>query len=130
VVYVAVSCRSQLPRGRPIAFAGAGLPAAVADLLNDDVRTDDALDIAARGTGGWKAPRATAVSRYPSLIQLVGYWNCKLPYTGRAEVLITESAAVAGVQAARRRLGSFVHEPAPARLVRGGRTFPGQDGGR
>jgi hypothetical protein len=85
------------------------LPAAVADLLNDDVLTDDALDIAARGTGG-----------YPSLIQLVGYWNCKLPYTGRAEVLITESAAVAGVQAARRRLGSLVHEPAPARLVRGG----------
>ena len=64
MVYVAVSCRSQLPRGRPIAFAGAGLPAAVADLLNDDVLTDDALDIAARGTGG-----------YPSLIQLVGYFG-------------------------------------------------------
>ena len=120
---------------RPIAFAGAGLPAAIADLLNDDVLTflrradryhlgsvdladvadalrtplvetghsitDEALDIATRGTGG-----------YPFLIQLVGYWMSKMTSTGDAEVRITESAAVAGVQAARRRLGSLVHEPA------------------
>src|SRR6478735_10200641 len=85
---------------RPIAFAGAGLPAAIADLLNDDVLTflrradryhlgsvdladvaealrtpllqtghtitDEALDIATRGTGG-----------HPFLIQLVGNWTCK-----------------------------------------------------
>jgi len=131
---------------RPIAFAGAGLPAAIADLLNDDVLTflrradryhlgsvdladvadalrtplleaghtitDEALDITTRGTGG-----------YPFLIQLVGYWTCKLPYTGDAEVRITESAAVAGVQAARRRLGSLVHEPALHDLSEVDRTF-------
>ena len=131
---------------RPVAFAGAGLPAAIADLLNDDVLTflrradryhlgsvdladvadalrtplletghsitDEALDIAARGTGG-----------YPFLIQLVGYWTCKMPSTGDAEVRITESAAIAGVQAARRRLGSLVHEPALRDLSEVDRTF-------
>ena len=86
---------------RPLAFAGAGLPTAIADLLNDDVLTflrradryslgavdpadvadalrtplidagypitDPALQVATTGTGG-----------YPFLIQLVGFWICKL----------------------------------------------------
>lgn len=134
---------------RPIAFAGAGLPAAIADLLNDDVLTflrradryslgavdpadvadalrtplgtagytitDDALQVATTGTGG-----------YPFLIQLVGFWICKLinstsdaGQTG----LIDESTAAAGVQAARRRLGSLIHEPALRDLSRVDRTF-------
>lgn len=131
---------------RPIAFAGAGLPAAIADLLNDDVLTflrradryhlgsvdladvadalrtpllqtghsitEEALDIAARGTGG-----------YPFLIQLVGYWTCKMPSAGPTEGPIIESAAAAGVQAARRRLGSLVHEPALRDLSEVDRTF-------
>ena len=132
---------------RPVAFAGAGLPAAVADLLNDDVLTflrradryhlgsvssvdvadalrtplyaaghtitDTALDIATRGTGG-----------YPFLIQLVGYWVCKLADTGDGPTgQIDAAAAATGVQAARRRLGSLVHETALRDLSEVDRTF-------
>ena len=131
---------------RPVAFAGAGLPAAVADLLNDDVLTflrradrhhlgpvdpadvadalrtpleaagytvtDRAVDIAAAGTAG-----------YPFLVQLVGYWVCKIVDTGNEAMLIDEAAAAAGVQAARRRLGSLVHEPALRDLSEVDRTF-------
>ena len=46
-----------------------------------------------------------------------------MPSTGDAEVRITESAAIAGVQAARRRLGSLVHEPALRDLSEVDRTF-------
>ena len=134
---------------RPIAFAGAGLPIAIADLLNDDVLTflrradryslgavdpadvadalrtplgaagytitEPALKVATVGTGG-----------YPFLIQLVGFWICKLAATtlevdqGR---LINENTAAAGVQAARRRLGSLIHEPALRDLSHVDRTF-------
>lgn len=140
---------------RPVAFAGAGLPAAVADLLNDDVLTflrradrhhlgpvdpadvadalrtpleaagytvtDRAVDIAAAGTAG-----------YPFLVQLVGYWVCKIVDAGNEAMLIDEAAAAAGVQAARRRLGSLVHEPALRDLSEVDRTFlskMAQDGG-
>ena len=136
---------------RPIAFAGAGLPTAIADLLNDDVLTflrradryhlaavdpadvadalqtpliaaeyritDAALQVATAGTGG-----------YPFLIQLVGFWICKLADT-EAEAttgqsaLIDETVAAAGVQAARRRLGSLIHEPALRDLSHVDRTF-------
>jgi predicted MarR family transcription regulator len=54
---------------------------------------------------------------------LVGYWMSKMTSTGDAEVRITESAAVAGVQAARRRLGSLVHEPVLRDLSEVDRTF-------
>lgn len=131
---------------RPIAFAGAGLPAAVTDLLNDDVLTflrradrhhlgavdpadvadairtplhaagynitDAALDVATRGTGG-----------YPFLIQLVGYWTCRTVANGQPTKLIDVTAATAGVQAARRRLGSLIHEPALQDLSDVDRTF-------
>ena len=135
---------------RPIAFAGAGLPTAIADLLNDDVLTflrradryhlgavdpadvadairtplsnagyritDPALQVATNGTGG-----------YPFLIQLVGFWICKLadgaePAADEAG-LIDEAIAGAGVQAARRRLGSLIHEPALRDLSHVDRTF-------
>jgi hypothetical protein len=134
---------------RPIAFAGAGLPTAVADLLNDDVLTflrradryhlgavdpadvadalrtplhatghtitDPALDVATAGTGG-----------YPFLIQLVGFWMCKLADNTAASAhgsVIDDAAAAAGVQAARRRLGSLIHEPALRDLSHVDRTF-------
>lgn len=134
----------------PIAFAGAGLPVAIADLLNDDVLTflrradryhlgdvdsadvadalraplgasghtitDAALDIATAGTGG-----------YPFLIQLVGFWICKLTDQSGAvpgkDMLIDEAVATAGVQAARRRLGSLIHAPALQDLSHVDRTF-------
>ncbi len=136
---------------RSIAFAGAGLPTAVADLLNDDVLTflrradryhlgdadpadveealrsplatagyritDRALGVATAGTGG-----------YPFLIQLVGFWIGKLADadakgTATEVVLIDETIAAAGVQAARRRLGSLIHEPALRDLSHVDRTF-------
>ena len=135
---------------RPIAFAGAGLPTAIADLLNDDVLTflrradryhlgavdpadvadairtplstagyritDRALQMATNGTGG-----------YPFLIQLVGFWICKLADTAEPAAeevgLIDEAIAGAGVQAARRRLGSLIHEPALRDLSHVDRTF-------
>ena len=136
-----------LAGGTAVAFAGAGLPTAVTDLLNDDVLTflrradrhqlgavdsadvadalrtplentdhaitDDALGVAITGTGG-----------YPFLIQLVGFWMCKLADTADDHtVLIDEAAAAAGVQAARRRLGSLIHEPALRDLSEVDRTF-------
>lgn len=133
---------------RPLAFAGAGLPTAIADLLNDDVLTflrradryslgavdpadvadairtplidagytitEPALQVATTGTGG-----------YPFLIQLVGFWICKLASTTTAGEagLIDETTAAAGVQAARRRLGSLIHEPALRDLSHVDRTF-------
>jgi hypothetical protein len=130
---------------RPIAFAGAGLPTSVADLLNDDALTflrradrhhlgavdpadvsdalrgpmetagltitSPAIDVATEGTGG-----------YPFLIQLVGYWICK---TAQAADItsIGSDTALAGVQAARRRFGSLVHQPALRDLSHIDRTF-------
>jgi len=117
---------------RPVAFAGAGLPAAVHDMLTADVLTflrradrhhlgtvatidvedalrgpvqdagrsidDDALAAAAAGTGG-----------YPFLIQLVGYWVWRSKESAATIDLVQ---ARDGLQAARRRMGTLVHEPA------------------
>ena len=69
--------------------------------------------MATTGTGG-----------YPFLIQLVGFWMCKLADTTHDQhTLIDEAAAAAGVQAARRRLGSLIHEPALRDLSEVDRTF-------
>lgn len=130
---------------RPVAFAGAGLPAAVADLLNDDVLTflrradryhlgsvdpvdvADALRTPLQEAGYEVTDAAVDVAArgtagYPFLIQLVGYWICKnLP--GGAGRLIDEAAAAAGVRAARRRLGALVHAPALRDLSEVDRTF-------
>lgn len=62
--------------------------------------TDPALDVATKGTGG-----------YPNLIQLIGYWIWQLALAS-ADNDIDSDMALAGVHAARRRLGSLVHEPA------------------
>ena len=144
---LAATLQHCLREERPVAFAGAGLPTAVADLLNDDVLTflrradrhqlgavdnadvadalrgplestghgitDDALQVAVTGTNG-----------YPFLIQLVGYWICKLAVTGAdGSVQIDEATAALGVSAARRRLGSLIHEPALRDLSHVDRTF-------
>lgn len=127
---------------REIAVAFAGLPAAVTELLNDEVTTflrraerhvlsdvplaeasralaetitangrridPDALAIAARATGG-----------YPFMIQLVGYqvWR-----KASGDHIDAEAARV-GVEAARARLGSLVHETALAELSGVDRAF-------
>jgi hypothetical protein len=68
--------------------------------------------VATTGTGG-----------HPFLIQLVGFWTCKLADTTDDRTAIDEAAAAAGVQAARRRLGSLIHEPALQDLSEVDRTF-------
>ena len=69
--------------------------------LGHDI-TDDALDIATSGTGG-----------YPYLIQTVGYESWKL---ARSSTTITAEHARKGVEAARRRVGRLVHDPTLAAL--------------
>jgi DNA-binding CsgD family transcriptional regulator len=137
---------------RDVALVMAGLPSAISDLLGDDVLTflrratpfvlddvpldqvrhalrstvetqgrritDGALDEATEATGG-----------YPFMIQLVGYhvWR-------KADGDVIELDAVrAGVPAARKRLGSTVHESAIADLSEVDRTYllaMAQDEGR
>ena len=127
---------------RNIALVVAGLPSAVSDLLNDDVLTflrratkevledvpleqvrdalrttittqgrtitADALQEAAQATGG-----------YPFMIQLVGYhvWR-----QASGNIIDLESVR-RGVPAARKRLGSTVHETALADLSAVDRTY-------
>lgn len=139
---LAATVQHLIREDRNVALALAGLPSAVSDLLNDDVLTflrratpfelhdvpldrvsdalrttiaaegrsitDDALDEATRATGG-----------YPFMIQLVGYhvWR-------KADGDTIDLAAVkAGVPAARKRLGSTVHETALADLSDVDRTY-------
>ena len=128
---------------RPIAFAAAGLPSAVNDLLGDKVLTflrradrqhlgtvdavdvaealrrpiaaagrrieDEAVSEAVSGTGG-----------YPFLIQLVGYWIWRSNETAHT---IDLAQARDGIIAARRRMGSLIHEPALFDLSSVDRTF-------
>jgi len=53
---------------------------------------------------------------------VAGYWVCRVAGSG-PEQRIDETTAAAGVQAARRRLGSLVHEPALRDLSAVDRTF-------
>lgn len=137
---------------RDIVLVAAGLPAAVSDLLNDDVLTflrraervvlddvpldevrealrttitasgrtidDDALALATEATGG-----------YPFMIQLVGYHVWRRAVQGHINYLSTWN----GVDDARKRLGSTVHETALADLSAVDRTYllaMSQDDGR
>lgn len=128
---------------RPVALVAAGLPAAVQDLLKAKVLTflrradrhhlgavdsadvalalrqpietagrsitDEALAEAVAGTGG-----------YPFLIQLIGHWI----WRARPTAPVIDLAQVGeGVTAARRRMGSLVHEPALYDLSSVDRTF-------
>ncbi len=128
---------------KEIAFVGAGLPQAVSALLNDDVLTflrradrhslgrvplaDVAVAIAEpiecagrRISAGLATRAAEATGGYPFLIQLVGYhiWRQQPRHK-----TITAADVEAGIVAARRRLGSLVHEPAIADLPGVARTF-------
>lgn len=128
---------------REMAFVGAGLPSAVSAVLNDDVLTflrradrhllgpvalpevataiTEPIERAERRISPDLAARAAdATGGYPFLIQLVGYhiWRRQ---PGHRDV--TEDDVAAGVIAARRRLGSLVHEPALADLTGVARTF-------
>ena len=128
---------------RQIAFVDAGLPSAVSAVLSDDVLTflrradrhslgpvpiDDVSNAIARPVreaGREISPQlvasaAAATGGYPFLIQLVGY------HIWRQQPSVLEISAAdveAGVLAARRRIGSLVHEPALADLPGVARTF-------
>lgn len=128
---------------REIAFAGAGLPSSVSSILNDDVltflrRADrhslgpvDLQDVALALTepieesgrridSNLAARAASATGGYPFLIQLVGYHIWRQNPDGAA---ISVADVDDGITAARRRLGSLVHEPALADLPGVARTF-------
>lgn len=139
---LAATVQHLIREDRNVALAMAGLPSSVSDLLNDEVLTflrratpfelhdvplervrdalrttitqegrsiaDEALEEATQATGG-----------YPFMIQLVGYhvWR---KATGDT---IDLAAVRAGVPAARKRLGSTVHETALADLSDVDRTY-------
>ena len=128
---------------RPVALAAAGLPSAVQDLLTDHVLTFlrraerhtlgpvddadvvDALDVPVRASGRDLTDEALVeASRgtggYPFLIQLIGYWTWN---DEPAADTITVTQARNGIQAARRRMGSLIHEPALFDLSAVDRTF-------
>lgn len=130
---LATTLQHAFREGRDVAFVGAGLTAAVADVLNDDVltflrradrhhlgRVEDveevrrALREPIRAAGREVGDAALTVMAegaegYPFLIQLVGAqsWNVR-----RKAREVTVEDAKAGVANARRRLGSLVHAPA------------------
>ena len=127
---------------RNVALALAGLPAAVSDLLKDDVLTflrradrhvlaDVSPDDVARAfqdtitaSGRTIEPdalsvAATATAGYPFMVQLVGYHVWRKAEHG----VIDQRAARAGIAAARVRLGSTVHAANLASLSDVDRTF-------
>lgn len=128
---------------RPVAFAAAGLPAAVQDLLSEDVSTflrrarrhvlepltpvaaEEALRVPVEANGrriGAEALRraAAATHGYPFLVQLVGdqAWR-----RDPASVEITEDHVAGAVDASLREVGSLVHEPALNDLSETDRAF-------
>ncbi|WP_219105909.1 ATP-binding protein [Austwickia sp. TVS 96-490-7B] len=121
---------------RDLAFAAAGLPWAVADLLNDDVVTflrraerydlgdvpvDEVADAyvqtfseAGRELSDDDALYAAeATYGYPFLVQLVGH---RIWLQHPLEPTVTRDDVRIGVTQATKRLGLLVHEPAVARL--------------
>ncbi len=128
---------------REVAFVGAGLPSAVSAVLNDDVLTflrradrhslgpvalpevataiTDPIERGGRWIASDLATRAAvATGGYPFLIQLVGYHIWRQQPRQRD---ICGDDVKMGIVAARRRLGSLVHEPALADLPGVARTF-------
>lgn len=116
---------------RPVAFAAAGLPGAVEDLLGDKVLTflrradrhhlepvavadvSDALARPIEATGRSITSDALAVAAeatrgYPFLIQLIGHWIWR---TEPDKARIDTRQARAGIEAARDRLGTLLHQP-------------------
>lgn len=118
--------------GRPFAFAGAGLPASISDVLNDSVLTylrradrhhlgpmnkldaADAISIPIEQRGRSIEPAALnaavdASDGYPFFLQLVGHrmWR----YAGDSDTITVEHASRA-IPEASTRLGDLVHAPA------------------
>jgi AAA ATPase domain len=128
---LATSLQHAFREGRNVAFVAAGLPAALEPILNDDVltflRRADRYDLSAVDvhevaraidTPIREAGRtievealnqaAEATAGYPFMIQLVGYHS----YRQRPERDVIDAAdVVAGIDAARRKLGQLVIEP-------------------
>jgi hypothetical protein len=128
---------------RPVAFAAAGLPAAVQDLLSEDVSTflrrarryvlepltpvaaEEALRVPiethGRRIGAEALGRAAAATYgYPFLVQLVGdqAWR-----QDPSSAEITEAHVVIAVAASLREVGALVHEPALNDLSETDRAF-------
>lgn len=127
----------------PVAFAGAGLPSSVSDLLSDKVSTflrradkrimgavlpDDvaaAIEVPILDNGRQITPKALAIAvrgtgGYPFMIQLVGLHTWRS--SGDATV-IDEAHAERGVAQARRKVGDLVHASALADLSATDRSF-------
>lgn len=140
--HIAALTQHMIREDRDFAVAMAGLPAAVSSVLSDDVTTflrradkHTLADVAvveveaALGTtiaetgrtidGAALRMSAEATGGYPFLIQLVGYHVWRLATADH----ITAQAAEEGIDAARRRFGSLVHEPGLADLSQVDRTF-------
>lgn len=140
--HLAAITQHMIREDRDFAVAMAGLPAAVSALLSDDVMTflrradkhvladvdvaevEVALGHTIASSGRSIDPRAlrecaAATFGYPFLIQLVGYHVWRSASGDHIDM----EAAGKGIEAARRRLGSLVHEPGLADLSDVDRTF-------
>lgn len=140
---LAVTVQHAFREGREVAFAGAGLATAISDVVNDEVLTflrradRHALGAVSRGDveRGFRGPVEMAgrtitadaltvmvdgAGGYPFMLQLVGAqaWRVR-----PAAAEISPEDAVTGVAAARRRLGTLVHEPALAGVSAVDRAF-------
>ncbi|QIK66470.1 ATP-binding protein [Nocardioides sp. HDW12B] len=128
---------------RPVAFAAAGLPAAVQDLLSEDVSTflrrarryvlepltpvaaEEALRVPVvdngRRIGSAALTRAAAATYgYPFLVQLVGDQAWRQDASSEE---ITEDHVAVAVEASLREVGALVHEPALNDLSETDRAF-------
>lgn len=117
---------------RPVAFAAAGLPEAVQDLLTDDVSTflrrarrfplsplvppaaEDALRVPIEVAGRYAdtaalRTMATASLGYPYLVQAIGDHAWRVDPDSDT---VTSEHAAAGIDAAIREAGFAIHEPA------------------
>jgi len=140
---LATTLQHLLREERNVAFVGAGLPAAVSEVLSDDVLTflrradryhlgpvphgEVAAAIATPITASERSidsalsrRAAEATAGYPFLIQLVGYNVWRL-HPDRAVVSVDDVER--GILAAQRRLGSLVLAPSLADLSDVDRTF-------
>ncbi|MDQ1105941.1 hypothetical protein QE364_003865 [Nocardioides zeae] len=140
---VAALTQHLIREGREFALAMAGLPSAVAGLLSDDVLTflrrasrhalggvaieevEAAISSTMAEAGRTLEPEAARLaaagtSGYPFLIQLVGH---QLWRASRGATVATVAHAKQAVEAARRRMGSLVHETALADLSDVDKTF-------
>jgi hypothetical protein len=140
---LATSIQHAFREDRELAFAAAGLSAAVSDLLNDDVLTflrradryhlggvdvDDVkralrepIEQAGRQVGDEALKRMAAGTKgYPFLIQLVGAQTWRVRRNSRE---ITLEDADIGVANALRRIGSLVYAPALADASDVDKTF-------